>query len=133
MQSILCPKQTTNIVADYTVSRLMAAGNPTGVFTLANGLLNQSFYSNHGCHSIRTNQRPIAITPPPFLCRMPFLPQPSHFILACDRHQICWLAYPVVWFIYKSIRYIFFRFMIHKFYVRESFLKKLVDRNNIGG
>ena len=25
----------------------MAAGNPTGVFTLANGLLNQSFYSNH--------------------------------------------------------------------------------------
>jgi len=33
----------------------------------------------------------------PFLCRMPFLPQPSHFILACDRHQICWLAYPVAW------------------------------------
>jgi len=32
---------------DYTVSRLMAAGNPTGVFTLADGLLNQSFYSNH--------------------------------------------------------------------------------------
>jgi len=48
MQSILCPQQTTNIVADYTVSRLMAARNPTGVFTLANGLLNQSFYSNHG-------------------------------------------------------------------------------------
>jgi len=31
----------------------------------------------------------------PFLCRMPFLLQPSHFILAWDRHQICWLAYPV--------------------------------------
>ena len=25
----------------------MATGNPTGVFTLVNGLLNQSFYSNH--------------------------------------------------------------------------------------
>jgi len=34
----------------------------------------------------------------PFLCRMPFLLQPSHFILALDRHQICWLAYPVAWF-----------------------------------
>jgi len=34
----------------------------------------------------------------PFLCRMPFLPQPSHFILAWDRQQICWLAYPVAWF-----------------------------------
>jgi len=32
---------------------------------------------------------------PPFLRRTPFLPQPSHFILAWDRHQICWLAYPV--------------------------------------
>jgi len=28
---------------------------------------------------------------------MPFLPQPSHFILAWDRHQICWLAYRVAW------------------------------------
>jgi len=28
---------------------------------------------------------------------MPFLPQPSHFILAWDRHQICWLTYPVAW------------------------------------
>jgi len=41
--------------------------------------------------------------PPPssihFVCRMPFLPQPSHFILASDRHQICWLAYPVAWLI----------------------------------
>ena len=36
---------------------------------------------------------------PPFLCRMPFLTQPSQFILAWDRHQICWLAYPVAWFI----------------------------------
>jgi len=28
---------------------------------------------------------------------MPFLLQPSQFILALDRHQICWLAYPAVW------------------------------------
>jgi len=34
---------------------------------------------------------------PPFLRHMPFLPQPSQFILAWDRHQICWLAYPVAW------------------------------------
>jgi len=26
---------------------------------------------------------------------MPFLAQPSQFILAWDRHQICWLAYQV--------------------------------------
>jgi len=30
------------------------------------------------------------------LRQMHFLSQPSHFILAWDRHQICWLAYPVV-------------------------------------
>ena len=45
-------------------------------------------------HSIRTNQRPISLIPL-LLCRMPFLSQPSHFILAWDRHQICWLAYPM--------------------------------------
>jgi len=33
----------------------------------------------------------------PFLRRMPFLAQPSQFILAWDRHQICWLTYPVAW------------------------------------
>jgi len=39
----------------------------------------------------------ISGTPPssPFLHRMPFLLQPSNFILAWDRHQICWLAYSV--------------------------------------
>ena len=31
----------------------------------------------------------------PFLHPMAFLPQPSQFILAWDRRQICWLAYPV--------------------------------------
>jgi len=46
------------------------------------------------CHSIWTNQWPTSINPP-FLCRMHFPLQPSHFILAWDRHQICWLAYPV--------------------------------------
>jgi len=34
----------------------------------------------------------------PILRRMPFLPQPSQFILTWDRHQICWLEYPVAWF-----------------------------------
>jgi len=38
---------------------------------------------------------PTSIIPPPFLRQIPFLPQPSHFILAWDRHQICWIAYPV--------------------------------------
>jgi len=50
------------------------------------------------CHSIQTNQRPTSIIPL-FVRRIPFLPQPSHFILAWDRHQICWLAYPVEWFV----------------------------------
>jgi len=42
-------------------------------------------------HSIRTNQRPTSIIPS-FLRQMPFLPQPSQFILAWDRHQIWWFA-----------------------------------------
>ena len=51
-----------------------------------------------GCHSIPTIQRPTSIIPP-FLCWMPFLSQPFQFILAWDRQQICWLSYPVAWFI----------------------------------
>ena len=35
---------------------------------------------------------------PPVLCRMPFLPQPSQFVLVWDRHQICWIAYLEAWF-----------------------------------
>jgi len=44
-------------------------------------------------------------TIPPFLRWMPFLPQPSHFMLAWYRHQICWLVYPVAWFLtgWKSL------------------------------
>jgi len=42
----------------------------------------------------RTNQWPTSIIPL-FLCWIPFLPQHSHFIMAWDGHQICWLAYPV--------------------------------------
>ena len=34
------------------------------------------------------SQRPTSIIPP-FLCRMLLLPEPSHFISAWDRHQIC--------------------------------------------
>ena len=57
--------------------------------------------SNHpaGRHFIRTNKRPTSIKPL-FVRLMPFRPQPSHFILAWDRHQIWWLAYPLAWFIY---------------------------------
>ena len=36
-------------------------------------------------------------SPPPLFPRMPYLPQSSHFILACNRHQMCWFAYPVAW------------------------------------
>jgi len=56
-------------------------------------------HTNHptGHHSIWTNQQSTLIIPP-FLCRMPFLPQPSQFMWAWGRHQICWLAYPVAWF-----------------------------------
>jgi len=47
-------------------------------------------------HSIRTNQWHTSLILP-FLRHMPFLSQPSQFILAWDRHQKCWLAYPVAW------------------------------------
>ena len=33
----------------------------------------------------------------PFSFRMPFLSQPSQFLLAWDRHQICSLAYPMTY------------------------------------
>jgi len=36
---------------------------------------------------------------------MPFLTQPSQFMLAWDRHQIYWLAYLVAWFM-KIIFYV---------------------------
>jgi len=66
-----------------------------------------------GCHSIQTNQRPNFIIPP-FLRRMPFLLQPSQFILAWDRHQICWLAYPVAWFhVYNNTVQVFLSASVH--------------------
>jgi len=34
---------------------------------------------------------------PTILCLMPFLQQPSQFILTWDMHQVCWLVYPVAW------------------------------------
>jgi len=49
-----------------------------------------------GRHSIQTNQWHIAIIPP-FLLQMLFLPQPSQFILAWDRHQVCWLFMNFWW------------------------------------
>jgi len=33
-----------------------------------------------------------------------FLTQPSQFILAWEKHQICWLAYLVAWFYNKSTK-----------------------------
>ena len=59
---------------------------------------NRGRHTDHlaGHHSIRINQRPTSIVPP-FLGQMPFLLQPCQFILAWDRHQICWQAYPVAW------------------------------------
>jgi len=54
-----------------------------------------------GHHSFRTNQQSTSINPP-FLRRMPFLPQPSQFILAWDRHRNMldcippWLGYTLM-------------------------------------
>jgi len=39
-----------------------------------------------GCHSIWTNQQSTSINPPS-LRQLPFLPQPSQFILAWDKHR----------------------------------------------
>jgi len=52
-----------------------------------------------GRHSIRTNQQSTSINPPS-LCQLPFLPQPSQFILAWDRHRsmLDCIQYPVAWF-----------------------------------
>jgi len=43
-------------------------------------------------HSMRTNKQLTSLIPP-FLRHMPFLLQPSQFILACGRHQMCWLDF----------------------------------------
>jgi len=55
-----------------------------------------------GHHIIPTIGVPTSIIPT-FLRRMPFQPQPSQFILAWGRHQVCWIAYPVSWFILGAI------------------------------
>jgi len=55
-----------------------------------------------GRHCIRTNQQPTSNIPP-FLCQMPFVLQPSQFNLVWDRHQICYLAYPVAWLIAQDM------------------------------
>ena len=49
-----------------------------------------------GRHSIQANQQCTSLIAP-LLRPVPFLPQPSQFILAWDRHQICWFAYPVAY------------------------------------
>jgi len=52
-----------------------------------------------GHHSIRTNQQSTSINPPS-LRQLPFLPQPSQFILAWDKHRnmLDCIQYPVAWF-----------------------------------
>ena len=47
-----------------------------------------------GCHPIRTIDAPISIIPH-FYAECRFCCNPLKFILASDRHRICWLAYPV--------------------------------------
>jgi len=47
-----------------------------------------------GRHPMWTNNAPIITS---ILYQMPFLLQPSPFILASDRHQICWIAYLEAW------------------------------------
>ena len=56
------------------------------------------------CQAIWTIDAPTAIIPP-VLRGMPFLPQPSQFILAWDRYQTCWIAYLEAWFIPKQNAY----------------------------
>jgi len=58
-------------------NKIVAGQNTFGVFSY--------FRCLHLCHSHH------------FLCWMPFLAQSSQFMLAWDRHQTCWLAYPVAW------------------------------------
>jgi len=56
------------------------------------------------CHPIQTSWLvPSSLPSPQFLCQMPFLAQPSQFMLAWDRHQICWLVYPMAWFLWHCI------------------------------
>jgi len=40
---------------------------------------------------------------PTIFTRVPFLPQPSQFILAWDRHEVCWVVYLVAWFTFASV------------------------------
>jgi len=74
-----------NLLLDFVVQRKITWGRHTD--NLAR------------CHSIWTNQRPTSITP--ILCQMPFLLQPFQFIVAWDKHQICWSAYPVAWLLWS--------------------------------
>jgi len=52
------------------------------------GKITRGKHTDHlgGHHFIWSNERPTFIIPP-FLCRMPFLLQPSQFILAWDRNR----------------------------------------------
>jgi len=53
---------------------------------------------------------------------MPFLPQPSQFVLAWDRHQTCWLAYPVAWFAVK----IMFQNCSTRFWLKKIITQRII-------
>jgi len=69
-------------------------------------------------HPIQTNWCPYLCHPHHFYA-LPFLVQPSQFILAWDRHQICWLACPVAWLDYLMLINTKFLYMI-KYYLLNS-------------
>jgi len=52
---------------------------------------------------------------------MPFLTQPSQFILAWDRHQICWLAYLVVWLYLKNTARLLFIELLIELEPKQSY------------
>jgi len=81
------------------------------------------------CHPIQTNWCPHLCLPTIFTSvhRMPFLAQLSQFILAWDRHQIRWLAYPVAWFLLADIWQVNFSIVLVGVVV--LFLKQMKKEN----
>ena len=63
-------------------------------YTVQGGYQRQTHRQSSWRRSIWNNQRHTSLIPP-FLWRIPFLPQLCQFIVAWDRHQMCWLAYSV--------------------------------------
>jgi len=85
----LCPRQPGWAIPEGTFRHLLDV--------LEQNEDNTGRHTNNpdGLPPIQTNWCPPPLPSPPFLRRMPFLTQPSQFILPWDRLRICWLAYPV--------------------------------------